>query len=174
MTTTNYSNLQGIDVPTCSQCFLSAHVKDLDEVLLEVNKKAPQRPIAVVGFSCGSGGKQNEANMFMKMVWFKDGISSRCLREGGLLEKMSPNLSLVLELFISCYNILYTHKHTKMWLKNVKPPVLLSWLFDGMYEVFQRLRWRFCWQIWCLALPPFSMDKWVLYERCGKLDDCRL
>ena len=68
MTTTNYSNLQGIDVPTCSQCFFSAHVKDLDEVLLEVNKKAPQRPIAVVGFSCGSGGKQNEANMFMKMV----------------------------------------------------------------------------------------------------------
>ena len=64
--------------------FFSAHVKDLDEVLLEVNKKAPQRPIAVVGFSCGSGGKQNEANMFMKMVWFKDGISSRCPQRGGV------------------------------------------------------------------------------------------
>eukprot|EP00435_Cladocopium_sp_Y103_P071306 s257_g37.t1 len=29
--------------------------EDLDEVLLEVGRKAPGRPVAVVGFSCGSG-----------------------------------------------------------------------------------------------------------------------
>ena len=29
--------------------------EDLDEVLLEVGRRAPGRPVAVVGFSCGSG-----------------------------------------------------------------------------------------------------------------------
>jgi len=43
-----------LEAPT-ARVTLFGFDEDLDEVLLEVNKKAPQRPIAVVGFSCGSG-----------------------------------------------------------------------------------------------------------------------
>ena len=42
-------------VPETARVTLFGFDEDLDEVLLEVNRVAPQRPIALIGFSCGSG-----------------------------------------------------------------------------------------------------------------------
>ena len=41
--------------PETARVTLFGFDEDLDEVLLEVQRTAPGRPMAVIGFSCGSG-----------------------------------------------------------------------------------------------------------------------
>lgn len=54
--------------------------EDLDEVLLEVGRKAPGRPVAVVGFSCGSGfaGRYGALRSHLS-AWMDDNGLSRTI-----------------------------------------------------------------------------------------------
>ena len=67
-----------------------AMAKDLDEVLLEVGRKAPGRPVAVVGFSCGSGGDTKICQAARPLWWALEG-SARLVAPTRFFQQL-PNI----------------------------------------------------------------------------------